>query len=86
MFKPDDFYCVQRFKENRRIANRHYQQRVAPAEATATVAEVPEWIPHTPEHSPEPSDTSGEEWIPHTPEPSDTSGEESGNERIIDLT
>ena len=57
VFKPDDFYCVQRFKENRRIANRHYQQRVAPAEATATVAEVPEWIPHTPE----PSDTSGEE-------------------------
>ena len=72
VFKPDEFYIVEKFKENRRMAKPHYQQRGTVTEATA-----PEPEPE-PESPPEPE---GE------PEPSSTSKDESGNEStIIDLT
>ena len=74
VFKPDEFYCVERFKENRRMANPHYQQRVSVVEATATAPEVPEWVPHTPDYDPEPLSTSEDESV---------NGSENA---IIDLT
>ena len=53
VFKPDEFYCVEKLKENRRSANLHNQQRGSVSQATEG--------PPEPESEPESSDTSDDE-------------------------